>query len=206
MGPYEDEIPYNVSPWNEEILQIIPSIALTDGVYCLYQGGPLASPASMPFWCFRIGDNAQQELVEQEEREIITNSQNIVRVMDYCSIYGKSPVEVSRSDEVVIFDGWMAKEYVLVNDHIENIILDIRFDGENIALDSISEIVPDYDSNGNIEGYDVYFEKNIGKLPPGAHLVEAIVSWKQKIFDGWDYYGPGTNNETIEGHCVIIVK
>ena len=211
MEPYEEELPYNVSPWNEEILRIIPSITLTDGVYCLAQGDPLASPISVPFWCFRIGDNAQQELqgqeeILQEESEIITNLQNVVRVMDYCSIYGKSPIEVSRNDEVVIFDGWMAKEQGLVDDHVENVILDVRLDGENIVLDSISEILPDYDSNNNIEGYDIYFEKNIGKLLPGTHLVEAVVSWKQKIFDGWAYYGPGTKNETIEGYCEIIIK
>ena len=43
-----------------------------------------------------------------------------------------------------------------------------------ILFDYISEIVPDYDNNNNIEGYDVYFEKNVGTLSPGTHRVETI--------------------------------
>jgi hypothetical protein len=174
-------------------LQLIPSNELTDGIYCLAQGGPLASPIDVPFWCFRIGGNDPQEIQEQEfkyQEQIIQEEQdetedtkynenidNIVRVMDYCSIYGKSPIEIGRNDEVIIFDGWMAKEKELVMDHIVNVILEISLDGEQILFDYISEIVPDYDNNNNIEGYDVFFEKSVGKLSTGTHLVEAEVSW-----------------------------
>ena len=216
MEPKKEMLQYKISPWNEEVLQLIPSNELADGIYCLAQGGPLASPIDVPFWCFRIGGNAlketqEQELQEQEpitqqETESIEVSEDIVRVMDYCSIYGKSPIEVSRNNEVVIFDGWMAKDKELVMDHIVNVILKISLDGEKIHFNYISEIVPDYDNNNNIEGYDVYFEKNVGALSPGTHLVEAVVSWDQKIYDGWTYYGPGTANETIQGYCEIIVK
>lgn len=129
-----------------------------------------------------------------------------IRVMDYCSIYHKSPIYVTPGDEIVIYDGWLAKNQDLVQDHIDNVILDIRLDGLPIALDYSSGIVPDYDNNGNVEGYDVFFERNVGRLSEGSHRVEAYVTWKSKIFDGWEYYGPDTSNPTIDGYCEIIVK
>jgi len=217
LEPYKDLVPYRVSPFNEEVLQLIPSDGLDDGYYCMAQGGPLASPIDVPYWCFGIGEGISQtdQKQEQTSQEIIENndssdllvtSDNIVRVMDYCSLYGNSPLEISQNDEVVIFDGWMAKEKELVIDHILNVDIEVRLDGERITFDYISEIVPDYDNNNNIEGYDVYFERNIGTLSPGTYRIEAEVNWEQKIFDGWDYYGPGTSNEKIEGYCEIIVR
>jgi hypothetical protein len=217
LEPYKDLVSFRISPFNEEVLQLIPSNGLDDGFYCMAQGGPLASPIDVPYWCFGIGDSISQTSQDQEQitqeiskdnesSDLLVDSDNTVRVMDYCSLYGKSPIEISQNDVVIIFDGWMAKEKELVIDHILNVDIEVTLDGERINFDYISEIVPDYDNNNNIEGYDVYFEKYIGALPSGTHKVEAEIKWDQKIFDGWDYYGPGTSKEIIVGYCEIIVN
>lgn len=49
-------------------------------------------------------------------------------------------------------------------------------------------------------------EINFGALLSRRYRFEAEVNWEQKIFDIWDYYGPGTANEKIDGYCEIIVK
>jgi ABC-type amino acid transport substrate-binding protein len=51
-------IPYKTTPVDEkgEILEITPGRPLADGIYCFYQGDPLGSPYSTPYWCFRVGD------------------------------------------------------------------------------------------------------------------------------------------------------
>ena len=95
---------------------------------------------------------------------------------------------------------------VLEKEQLSENVFKLVFDGKKIEYDSMSEILPYYDDQGNFEGFNVFFEKNIGKLSPGTHIVEGVVSWKQKIYDGWDYFGPGTDNETGEGFCEIIVN
>jgi hypothetical protein len=150
--------------------------------------------------------SSENEIGGQDEDEIPSTSKNTVRVFIYCANYGKSPVEASQDDEIIVYDGWGAENEDLLEDYINNVIRDIRFDGKKIEYDTMSEISPYYDDQGNFEGYNVFFEKNIGKLSPGTHIVEGVVSWKQKIYDGWDYFGPGTDNETGEGFCEIIVN
>ena len=56
-------LPYSIDTKDENkgIYEIIPNKALdNDNVYCLYQGDPLGSPYSLPFWCFRVEGNSAQ--------------------------------------------------------------------------------------------------------------------------------------------------
>lgn len=55
-------IPYRSAPSNlvADALEIEPEIYLVDGVYCLLQGGPLANPVDVPFWCFKVSDSNLQ--------------------------------------------------------------------------------------------------------------------------------------------------
>ena len=130
----------------------------------------------------------------------------VVRVVDICSNYSQSPRTISGDSQVVIFDGWLASSPQLVQDHIDAVILDITLDGQPLVLDTKTEIFPDYDNDGNLKGYSVFFEKNVGKLLRGTHRVDALVTWKRKLYDGLEYYGPGTPNESVSGYCEIIVR
>ena len=130
----------------------------------------------------------------------------VVRVADICSAYDQSPRTISGDSQVVIFDGWLASSHQLVQDHIDEVILDITLDGQPLTLDSQTRIAPDYDDDGHLKGYSVFFEKNVGKLLRGTHRVDALVTWKRKIFDGLEYYGPATNHESVSGYCEIIVR
>lgn len=52
-------IPYKATPSNSnnDVLEIKLENPLNDGVYCFYQGDPLASPYVLPFWCFLVQDD-----------------------------------------------------------------------------------------------------------------------------------------------------
>ncbi|GEM_PF-1578871 len=56
LGEYYSQhttLKYDVTPKDNSILEIVPSLELEDGIYCLVQGNPMA--AFLPGWCFRIG-------------------------------------------------------------------------------------------------------------------------------------------------------
>ena len=46
----------------------------------------------------------------------------------------------------------------------------------------------------------------IGPLEAGTYRVEYTVSWTQQIYDGYDYFGPGTNNLQYTGTCTFVVR
>lgn len=47
---------------------------------------------------------------------------------------------------------------------------------------------------------------DIGSLPSGAHEIKTVVNITQKVFDGQDWYGPGTDTPSFERVCALTVN
>jgi hypothetical protein len=45
----------------------------------------------------------------------------------------------------------------------------------------------------------------VGILDTGEYEIQTILTFSQKIYDGFEYYGPGPDNPTMEGTCTVIV-
>jgi hypothetical protein len=43
-------------------------------------------------------------------------------------------------------------------------------------------------------------------LPAGQHEIRTVLSFKGKINDGYDQYGPDTENPTFEGTCTVVIE
>ena len=127
-------------------------------------------------------------------------------VFAMCDTSGRSPIYVSREDKIAVHWGWMADTRQQIQDHIEQVVFDMTINGQPVTMDIVSEIKESYDDNGVLEGYSVFFYHYAGKLAPGSHLVEIRITWKEEIYDGWDYYGPGTSYPDLGGFCEIIVE
>ena len=48
------EIPYEISPQGDGVLELTPRVELYPGVYCLIQTDPLGVSYFFPNWCFRV--------------------------------------------------------------------------------------------------------------------------------------------------------
>jgi len=46
---------------------------------------------------------------------------------------------------------------------------------------------------------------NIGVLEPGVYAVESVVDITEKVYDGWDWYGPESDYESFHNICTITV-
>ncbi len=52
-----NQVAYTARPVDSDgVVEIQPKYSLPSGAYCLVKGDPLASPADVPFYCFRVGD------------------------------------------------------------------------------------------------------------------------------------------------------
>jgi hypothetical protein len=52
----------------------------------------------------------------------------------------------------------------------------------------------------------VFWYKNLGVLDRGKYTMTFFEKYRNKIFDGWDYFGPGTDTESVEDTCYLIVE
>ena len=89
-----------------------------------------------------------------------------------------------------------------VNDFMNKSLLNVDFDGEEIA-NLMAFYIPYYDPE--YEGYRVDFGFANDPLPLGMHLIESTLSFTDKYTDGVYEYGPGTDLETITFQCPVLV-
>jgi tetratricopeptide (TPR) repeat protein len=88
LGQYiskQKEIHYNATPGENGIIEISPTIALVNGVYCLVQGNPLA--ISLPAWCFQIGTIANNGSSPSSSTTIPIKGTPIPYSFQYCFKY-----------------------------------------------------------------------------------------------------------------------
>jgi hypothetical protein len=119
----------------------------------------------------------------------------------YCTILGESDTRtVLFGQDINLYWGWLATTEEQVNDFIKNAVFTVTFDGSEIVDVVPSAVYPKDDA------YGVDWVKPLGVLERGEYSTTYLVKFENKIFDGWDYYGPGSDYETIEDSCMLIVE
>lgn len=106
-------------------------------------------------------------------------------------------------DRVVVTWSWFAKTQQQVEDHLRAASYDVRVDGQSIInwQDYESKIV-----KGDDGYYYVYWFVPLWHPAPGTHKIDFQVSWAEKISDGFDTYGPDTNNPDAVSTCSFSVS
>lgn len=110
------------------------------------------------------------------------------------------PGLVYDTDNITVFWSWFARTPELVQQHIDNVIYEVSYYGNPFNRPvTVSEI----QQRGR--NYWVFYTIDLGNIPPGAHQIGYRVRWQQPISDGFDDYGPGTENEVLNGSCNFLV-
>jgi hypothetical protein len=124
-----------------------------------------------------------------------------VYVAPICTILGEEGTRTEDFGNVFKLGwGWEAQTEQQVRDYLENAITKVTFHGETVADAEQTDV---FESEG---AYHVYWEKNLGVLDRGKYTMTFFVEFRNAIFDGSDYFGPGTDNESIEDTCHLIVE
>lgn len=100
------------------------------------------------------------------------------------------------TDNVVVFWSWFAETPELVQQHINNVDYSVTYYQTlplpNVTRTEIREI------NGL---FWVFYYAQLGNLLPGEYWIEYKVEWDEPISDGFEDFGPGTDNERIVTGC-----
>jgi hypothetical protein len=111
------------------------------------------------------------------------------------------------TDSLTVFWSWFASTPEQVQDHINNAQYKVtfwsRYWGEQtFSRVNVTDIIQREDGN-----FWVFYFVNLG---PGFKIdrysVQYEVTWAQPIFDGFDNYGPGTENVKLNSACDFTVE
>jgi Bacterial SH3 domain len=134
------------------------------------------------------------------------NSQSGVDVLAYCDNknFGRpAPTNLNAGATIDVFWSWYVSETSLMQQHLDNVIYDVRVDGT--ALDNWRQFGT-RTRKGNDGNYYVFWYVPFGPLAAGQHTITYNVSWKAQITDGYDLFGPGTNRPSESGSCTFTVR
>ncbi|MGB7537073.1 MAG: hypothetical protein WBM17_00915 [Anaerolineales bacterium] len=126
-----------------------------------------------------------------------------VYVPALCTLMGRDV----RSDfpaghPAIVIWGWSAAMEEQVRDYIRVGKVVVTFDGVEIFGQQQGDIP--YDETAKL--YKAVWMSNAGIPKPGIHKITYLLTFSEKLFDGFDYYGPGTDKEKQEDKCEIEVK
>lgn len=113
---------------------------------------------------------------------------------------GAAPGLLYDTDNIVIFWSWYARTAQQVQDHIAQAIYEVKLNTAPLVDVQVSPITQ------RTRNFWVFYTANIGRLRPGGYGVEFKLSWNQAISDGYDEFGPGTDNVSQSATCTFEIK
>jgi hypothetical protein len=126
-----------------------------------------------------------------------------VYVSALCTLMGMDArSEVPSGRPVIVMWGWSAATLAQVQDYIQAGVVAVTFDGHELKGEQQGGIPLDETA----KVYRAVWMANAGVPAKGSHAITYSLTFLRKIFDGTDYYGPGTKNEKQEDRCEIDVK
>ncbi|MCL4246705.1 MAG: hypothetical protein KJ065_00995 [Anaerolineae bacterium] len=107
-----------------------------------------------------------------------------------------NPGIVYDNDNIVIFWSWFTRTSAQMDQHLVTVQYSVKLNGA--PLTNVARSEPGRRGGANTW---VFFSGQVGFLRPGHYEVEYKVTWTEPHFDGYDNYGPGTDNPQITSHC-----
>lgn len=108
---------------------------------------------------------------------------------------------ITAGESVGIWWNWFVAQPELMQDHLDHANYEVLLNGR---------LLTDYEKYATPlqrEGRDwfIYWYYPVGSLEPGRYEVSYRVTWDAAVSDGYEDFGPGTENEADEGNCVFTV-
>ena len=88
-------------------------------------------------------------------------------------------------------------EFFAVADH------SVYVDGEEMPIQAQDMGESNFDEEGGY--FRQFYWMDIGYLEPGYHEIVTVVTLREQVFDGWEWYGPGAEMEHFEFFCAVEV-
>jgi hypothetical protein len=126
-----------------------------------------------------------------------------VYISALCTLMGQDArSEVPQGRPVLVMWGWSAASMEQMQDYIGAAVVQVAFDGKDLS-GQLQQDIP-YDPTSKV--YRAVWMAGVGVPAPGLHVITYSLEFNREIFDGTDYYGPGTKNNKLSDRCEIDVK
>ncbi|MEL6150720.1 MAG: SH3 domain-containing protein [Chloroflexota bacterium] len=143
--------------------------------------------------------NEDGSLVNEEA--VIRNGVDVLAYCDDESFDAEAPTNLKAGSTVDVFWIWYAAERRFLNEHLENVIYDVRVnDNPIIDLNQYRQPIQDVGNDVAVSWY-----VPVGPLRAGEYTITYTVTWRNAVFDGYNFYGPGTNAASEVGSCTFTV-
>ena len=118
-------------------------------------------------------------------------------------VAGAAPGVIYDTDEITVFWSWFAKTAEQVSSHIANAQYAIRLYGQPFPDVNVSAVkqIP-----GSRNWWVFYTVKLGDKWKPGRYDINFSLTWRGPITDGYDDYGPGTENARFDSGCSFEIQ
>lgn len=135
------------------------------------------------------------EIIEETAPETVLVKYN-------CDTEGDPPPHFTPQQFVLTKINWAATTEQQLDDFLSAVEPKIYINEKQIPT-SLDHDVFKQSADGRIFSVLTYFD--VGKLQPGEYEIRTVLTFKEKISDGFDDYGPGTKYPTLEGTCTVII-
>lgn len=160
------------------------------------------------------GQEAYCPLIDQTKKAIPTGTATVpviteddspqtVQVKYDCNKKDYSPASYGSQIFLLTYLRWAASTEKQVDDFLQAVQPVIYLNGKQIQTSMDHDMV-EQSEDKTMYIVRTYFD--VGKLQPGNYDIRTVLNFNEKIFDGTEYFGPGTPNATIEGYCSVIIE
>lgn len=102
------------------------------------------------------------------------------------------------ADQITVFWSWYTRTDAQLEEHLANANYSVKLNQAPFP-----NVVQSLERRGNNSW--VFFYVELGNLAPGHYEVEYRLTWDQPVNDGYDDYGPGTDNPIQANNCKFEV-
>ncbi|MDE2750686.1 MAG: hypothetical protein OXI34_17140 [Chloroflexota bacterium] len=116
---------------------------------------------------------------------------------------GADPGLLYDTDEIILFWSWYAKTALQVRSHIDSAQYAVTLNNESFPIVHVSHIkqIP-----GSVDWWVFYTVKLGDKWRPGTYDINFALTWDNAITDGYEDFGPGTENERMDSGCQFTIE
>lgn len=129
---------------------------------------------------------------------------NGVDVLAYCddpAFNAPAPTNLKAGSTIDIYWIWYASQQQYLDQHLANVTYDIFINDNRLTNLDRYRLQPQQIG----DDLALYWFVPAGPLAAGEYTITYRVSWRDRIFDGYDFYGPGSLYPVEQGSCTFVV-
>lgn len=148
-----------------------------------------------------VQPQADRGTPQSSTEAIVRNGVDVLAYCDDPAFDAAPPDNLKAGSTVDVYWIWYASEEQYIQEQLDNAIYDVRINGNRLT--NLRQYRQPVQAVGN--DFAVSWYAPIGPLAAGEYEVTYRVSWNVRTFDGYQFYGPGTNTLEETGTCTFTV-